>query len=90
MAILPTRVRGRRVLIGSGHGRSGRCRVCAARACFVLIRPVRQSNNLKQLGTLGTGNHFIEVCLDETDRLRMAGYVMGTGTPRGATAAAGA
>jgi tRNA-splicing ligase RtcB len=35
----------------------------------VLIRPVRQSNNLKQLGTLGTGNHFIEVCLDETDRV---------------------
>jgi tRNA-splicing ligase RtcB (3'-phosphate/5'-hydroxy nucleic acid ligase) len=30
---------------------------------------IRQSNNLKQLGTLGTGNHFIEVCLDEADRL---------------------
>ena len=30
---------------------------------------VGQSNNLKQLGTLGTGNHFIEVCLDEADRV---------------------
>ena len=30
---------------------------------------IRHSNNLKQLGTLGTGNHFIEVCLDEADRL---------------------
>ncbi|MBU0654166.1 MAG: RtcB family protein [Gammaproteobacteria bacterium] len=26
---------------------------------------LKNSNNLKQLGTLGTGNHFIEVCLDE-------------------------
>ncbi len=25
------------------------------------------SNNVNHLGTLGTGNHFIEVCLDETD-----------------------
>jgi len=30
---------------------------------------IRQSNNLKQLGTLGTGNHFIEVCLDQADRV---------------------
>ncbi|EIJ34544.1 RtcB family protein [Thiothrix nivea] len=26
---------------------------------------LKNSNNLKHLGTLGTGNHFIEVCLDE-------------------------
>lgn len=26
---------------------------------------LKNSNNLNQLGTLGTGNHFIEVCLDE-------------------------
>ena len=30
---------------------------------------VRQSNHLVHLGTLGTGNHFIETCLDETDRV---------------------
>jgi len=27
------------------------------------------SNNLKHLGTLGTGNHFVEVCLDKEDRV---------------------
>ncbi|MEY4750676.1 MAG: hypothetical protein RIQ60_2890 [Pseudomonadota bacterium] len=27
---------------------------------------LRNTNNHKQLGTLGSGNHFIEVCLDET------------------------
>ncbi len=30
---------------------------------------VGQSNNLKHLGTLGTGNHFIELCLDESDQV---------------------
>ncbi|MBU2712919.1 RtcB family protein [Zooshikella harenae] len=28
---------------------------------------LRQTNNVNHLGTLGTGNHFIEVCLDEKD-----------------------
>ncbi|MBT3220477.1 MAG: RtcB family protein [Proteobacteria bacterium] len=28
-------------------------------------KKIRQSNNVAHLGTLGTGNHFIEVCLDE-------------------------
>jgi len=28
-----------------------------------------KTNNRKHLGTLGTGNHFIEVCLDEADRV---------------------
>ncbi|MGE0546627.1 MAG: RtcB family protein [Kofleriaceae bacterium] len=28
-----------------------------------------QGNDVNHLGTLGTGNHFIEVCLDETDRV---------------------
>ena len=30
---------------------------------------VAQSNNVQHLGTLGTGNHFIEVCLDEADHV---------------------
>lgn len=30
---------------------------------------LKNSNNLTQLGTLGTGNHFVEVCLDQEDRL---------------------
>ncbi|WP_122974471.1 RtcB family protein [Dickeya fangzhongdai] len=28
-----------------------------------------KTNNYHHLGTLGTGNHFIELCLDETDRV---------------------
>jgi len=28
---------------------------------------VRKSNHLSHLGTLGTGNHFIEVCIDESN-----------------------
>jgi tRNA-splicing ligase RtcB len=30
---------------------------------------IKNSNHVTHLGTLGTGNHFIEVCLDETDRV---------------------
>jgi tRNA-splicing ligase RtcB len=30
---------------------------------------IGQSNHINHLGTLGTGNHFIELCLDETDRV---------------------
>ena len=30
---------------------------------------VRKGNSVNHLGTLGTGNHFIEVCLDETDQV---------------------
>ena len=32
-------------------------------------RHVRKSNHVNHLGTLGTGNHFVEVCLDEADRV---------------------
>jgi tRNA-splicing ligase RtcB len=39
-------------------------------AAIVARHPaVRQSNHLVHLGTLGTGNHFIETCLDEADRV---------------------
>jgi len=30
---------------------------------------IKSSNHITHLGTLGTGNHFIEVCLDEADRV---------------------
>ncbi len=30
---------------------------------------LEKTNNRQHLGTLGTGNHFIEVCLDEADRV---------------------
>ena len=30
---------------------------------------IAKANHVKHLGTLGTGNHFIEICLDQTDRV---------------------
>lgn len=30
---------------------------------------IEKSNNVNHLGTLGTGNHFIEICLDETNNV---------------------
>jgi tRNA-splicing ligase RtcB (3'-phosphate/5'-hydroxy nucleic acid ligase) len=39
-----------------------------ARICQVMPS-LKNTNNLKHLGTLGTGNHFVEVCLDEGDRV---------------------
>ncbi|MBX2859268.1 MAG: RtcB family protein [Cellvibrionaceae bacterium] len=30
---------------------------------------LKNTNNINHLGTLGTGNHFIEVCLDEQERV---------------------
>lgn len=30
---------------------------------------IGKANHLSHLGTLGTGNHFIEICLDEVDRV---------------------
>ncbi|MCC7011820.1 MAG: RtcB family protein [Planctomycetes bacterium] len=32
-------------------------------------RVLKHANTLSQLGTLGSGNHFIEVCLDELERV---------------------
>ncbi|QTD45317.1 RtcB family protein [Ottowia testudinis] len=47
---------------------------------------LKNTNNYKQLGTLGTGNHFIEICLDEAQAVwvmlhsgsRGVGNAMGT------------
>lgn len=47
---------------------------------------LEKTNNLVHLGTLGTGNHFIELCLDEVDRVwvmlhsgsRGVGHAIGT------------
>ena len=39
-------------------------------AAIVEAHPkIGQANNVVHLGTLGTGNHFIEICLDEADRV---------------------
>lgn len=40
-----------------------------ARHPDVMKRMGRRSNWIQQLGTLGSGNHFIEVCLDEENQL---------------------
>ena len=32
-------------------------------------RAIAKANHVNHLGTLGTGNHFIELCLDEADRV---------------------
>src|SRR5690606_37793730 len=32
-------------------------------------RKIADANHLVHLGTLGTGNHFIELCLDERDHV---------------------
>jgi tRNA-splicing ligase RtcB len=39
----------------------GFARLCEKHPCL------KNTNNLNHLGTLGTGNHFIEICLDEAD-----------------------
>lgn len=36
-------------------------RLCEKHPCL------KNTNNINHLGTLGTGNHFIEICLDEAD-----------------------
>lgn len=33
------------------------------------IADIRNSNHINHLGTLGTGNHFIEICLDKENRV---------------------
>lgn len=50
------------VLDAWGAGLAARFGIVAA------VHPaIRKSNHMHHLGTLGTGNHFIEVCLDEAD-----------------------
>lgn len=71
----------RDVPVGSGQHDPARTRHAAAtrfksgleritaRHPGVLKRMGRRSNWVQQLGTLGSGNHFIEVCLDEADQV---------------------
>ena len=56
---------------GAAPGRRRRGRASSRASTRIVAKhpTIRQSNDLKQLGTLGTGNHFIEVCLDEADRV---------------------
>ena len=46
-----------------------RWRVVTSVSCGAILKFARNSHPIAHLGTLGTGNHFIEVCLDESDRV---------------------
>ncbi|MBI1942284.1 MAG: RtcB family protein [Betaproteobacteria bacterium] len=71
----------RDVPVGFGQHDEGKARVGAARQFEKSLRNIKQkhpgiekrvgkhSSWLRQMGTLGGGNHFIEVCLDEADRV---------------------
>ena len=41
----------------------------ATRRSSTSIRKLDRGNDVNHLGTLGTGNHFIEVCLDESEHV---------------------
>lgn len=72
---------GRDVPVGRAQHRENRARVEAARAFEPGLNMLTEkhpqllkafgkfSNWIFQIGTLGSGNHFIEVCLDEDDRV---------------------
>lgn len=65
------------VPVGNGAGGSHDCVPKGAKAAMDMIypdmlkalegTPIKADNASQQMGTLGGGNHFIEVCLDETD-----------------------
>ena len=71
----------RDVPVGRGQHREERARVAAARPFEAKLTRMTDkhpqllkafgkfSNWIWQMGTLGGGNHFIEVCLDEADRV---------------------
>ena len=60
--------RSRRVAQSAGASRRGVGQACtrATRRSLPSIRRSAHTNRANHLGTLGTGNHFIEVCLDES------------------------
>ncbi|HEX4016714.1 MAG TPA: RtcB family protein [Frankiaceae bacterium] len=55
--------------VGRGHGRASRKSEAwmAKNAGRVELTPRQESKSLVQFGSLGSGNHFFEVCLDERD-----------------------
>ena len=63
--------RPRRVARDSASGRSacGASLSAATRRSSAKYPKLNRGNDVNHLGTLGTGNHFIEVCLDESDQV---------------------
>jgi tRNA-splicing ligase RtcB len=66
----PRRPRQGRVGRPAEGRRSGVARASQSRFDRITAKhpAIEKSNTIVHLGTLGTGNHFIEVCLDERDR----------------------
>ncbi|MBB4604415.1 tRNA-splicing ligase RtcB [Xanthomonas arboricola] len=53
-----------------GHAIDGWSQLASDFALICERHPrLQKTNNLQHLGTLGTGNHFVEVCLDEAQRV---------------------
>jgi tRNA-splicing ligase RtcB len=56
--------------VGRGHDRDQQAVTdLMTRARKPELAPKQQSTAAKQMGTLGSGNHFVEICLDERDRV---------------------
>ena len=55
--------------VGAPRSRQRARSSAAAGARATSTRAIREAQSVTQLGTLGSGNHFIEVCLDEADRV---------------------
>ena len=57
--------------VGKGHGHDvvGREWYANHRGHASNLTPQQEHKTFEQFGTLGSGNHFIEICLDERDRV---------------------
>ena len=63
------RLEGRRAECGGAPVQRQRAAPKDCRRCRTSTPRIREAQSVTQLGTLGGGNHFIEVCLDEADRV---------------------
>ncbi len=68
-----------RALTGAARPFAARLKAMTQKHPQLLKAVGRHSNWVNQMGTLGGGNHFIEVCLDESNRV----WVMGHSGSRG-------
>lgn len=55
--------------VGQGHGNDQRLGELKVRAGALEFTAKQEKTAAQQMGTLGSGNHFVEVCLDERDRV---------------------
>ena len=58
--------------VGKGHANGGQVKASRwldAHCPSSALSPKQAKTSAEQFGTLGSGNHFLEVCLDESDRV---------------------